>query len=124
MSKLQFAPRQKILVEIKSPVPKENIAETIFYDVPARYMLQLQAEMKAYCCNELWFVCSTAASETVTVVWYDDTLWNKAWNVVIDLYDEDKPNIPTKLHPSVKELHFAISNLRKSAASSYVNYKQ
>ena len=69
---------RKIMVEIKSPVPKENIAETIFYDVPACYMLQLQAEMKAYSCNELWFVCSTAVSKTVTIVRYDETLWNKA----------------------------------------------
>ena len=101
------------MVEIKSPVPKENIAETIFYDVPAHYMLQLQAEMKAYSCNELWFVCSMAVSETVTIVWYDETLWNKAWDVLINLYDNEKLNIPTKLHASVKDLRLSISKSKE-----------
>ena len=101
------------MVEIKSPVPKENIAEMIFYNVPARYMLQLQAEMKAYSCNELWFVCSTAVSETVTIVRYDKTLWNKAWDVLINLYDDEKPNIPMKLHASVKDLCLSISKSKE-----------
>ena len=104
---------RKIMVEVKSPVPKENIAETIFYDVPTRYMLQLQVEMKAYSCNELWFVCSMAVSETVTVVRYDDNLWNKAWDVLVNLYDKEKPNIPTKLHPSIKNLRLAISQSKE-----------
>ena len=104
---------RKIMVEVKSPVPKENIAEMIFYDVPTHYMLQLQAEMKAYSCNELWFICSTAVRETVTVVRYDENLWNKASDVLVNLYDEEKPNIPTKLHPSIKNLCLAISQSKE-----------
>ena len=87
---------RKIIVEVKSPVPKENVTEMIFYDVPAHYMLQLQVEMKAYSCNELWFICSMAVSKTVTIVRCDENLWNKAWDVLINFYDEEKPNIPTK----------------------------
>ena len=43
---------QKIVVEIKSPTPQENVAETIFYEIPNRYVPQVQAEMKAYRCLE------------------------------------------------------------------------
>ena len=56
---------QKILVEIKSPVPQENVAETIFYQVPSRYVPQVQAQLKACMCKELWLLCSTATSATV-----------------------------------------------------------
>ena len=101
------------MVEIKSPVPKENIAEMILYNIPVCYMLQLQVEMKAYSCKELCFVCSTAVSKTVTIVWYDETLWNKAWDVLINLYDDEKPNIPTKLHPSIEDLRLSISKSKE-----------
>ena len=85
------------MVEIKSPVPQENVAETIFYKVPNRYMPQVQAQLKAYMCNELWFVCSTAISASVIVVYFADKLWELIWNVVLDLYASDKPKIPTRL---------------------------
>ena len=34
---------RRILVEFKYPVPQENVAETIFYEVPSRYMPQIQS---------------------------------------------------------------------------------
>ena len=71
---------RKIVVEIKSPVPQENIAKTIFYEVPAQYMPQLQVELTAYLACELWLVCSMAISTTVIVVNYDEALWMKTSN--------------------------------------------
>ena len=44
---------RKIVVEIKSLTPQENVTETIFYEIPNRYVPQVQSEMKAYGCLEL-----------------------------------------------------------------------
>ena len=96
----------------------------IFYDVPARYMLQLQAEMKAYSCNELWFVCFMAVSETVTIVRYDETLWNKAWDVLINLYDNEKPTYQRNYMQVSKIYTCQFQNQRKSVASFYVKFQQ
>ena len=85
---ITFTAKEDSLVESKSPVPQENIAETIFYEVPARYVLQVQLQLKAYNCTELWLVCSTAISYSVIVVYFDEDLWNNIWTVVIDLYGE------------------------------------
>ena len=104
---------RRILVEIKSPVPKENIAETLHYEVPNRYMFQLQAEMKAYSCEEVWYVCSTAPSETITIVYFNEELWNTIWQMVIDLYDKDTPNLPTKLHPLIKPTKLMIAESKR-----------
>ena len=66
-----------ILIEIKSSVPQENIAETIFYDVLNCYVPQVQSQLKAYGCEELWLICSTAISATVICVYFDNNLWKK-----------------------------------------------
>ena len=68
---------------MKSPVPQENVAETLFYEISSRYVAQTKAELRAYKCSELWLVCSAAMSATVIVVYYDQELWTKFWNVVI-----------------------------------------
>ena len=107
---------RRIVVEIKSPVPQENVAETIYYDVPARYMPQIQAEMTAYLCDELWLVCSTAISASVIVVYKDEELWNNIWERVKQLYDLTKPNIPTRLDPQVKALKLQIVQSIKSSS--------
>ena len=104
---------RKILVEIKSPVPKENVTETVYYDVPNRYMAQVQAEMKAYCCEELWFLCSTPQSASVSVVYFDSDLWEKIWGLVKCLYEPEKPTVPTKLHPTVKDIKLSISRSKQ-----------
>ena len=103
-----------ILVEIKSPVPQENVTETLFYEIPSRYMPQTQAELRAYKCSELWLVCSTAMSATVIVVYYDQDLWNKFWSLVIELYEPEKPTIPTKLHKSLPDIRRSISSSKKT----------
>ena len=103
-----------ILVEMKSPVPLENIAETLFYEVPSRYVPQIQAELRAYKCTELWLLCSTALSATVLIVYYDDGLWEKLWVVAVELYEPEKPNIPMKLHKSLQDIRFSIANSKKT----------
>ena len=100
---------RKIVVEIKSPFPQENIAETLFYEIPNRYIPQIQAETRAYNCTELWLICSTTISATVISAQFDQKIWTTLWNLTCELYDKQKPNIPTKLHPAIKELKLAIS---------------
>ena len=107
---------RKIVVEIKSPFPQENIAETLFYKIPNRYVPQIQAEMRAYNCEELWLICSTANSATVLSSQFDKKIWTKLWDLTCELYDKEKPNIPTKLHPSIKELKLAISERKKTSS--------
>ena len=36
-------------------------------------------------------------------------------NLTCELYDKQKPNIPTKLHPAIKELKLAISERKKTS---------
>ena len=101
---------RKIVVEIKSPTPQENVAETIFYDIPNRYVPQVQSEMKAYGCLELWLICSTAISASIIVVQFDSDLWKHLWDLTVELYTVEKPNIPTKLHESVKQLKLELAS--------------
>ena len=54
-----------------------------------------------------------AVSKTVNNCPVYETLWNKAWDVLINLYDDEKPNIPTKLHASVKDLYLSISKSKE-----------
>ena len=100
---------QRIVIEIKSPTPQKNIAETLFYEVPNRYFPQLQSELKAYKCTELWLLCSTAISATVIIVLFDEHIWNRIWDLTCALYQPDNPNIPTRLHADVKQLKIDIS---------------
>ena len=104
---------QKIAVEIKSPTPHENVAETIFYDVPNRYVPQILSEMKAYGCEELWLVCSTAISASVISYQFDNDLWMSFWNLAWKLYSAESPNIPTKLDESIKQLKLDISSSKQ-----------
>ena len=101
---------RKIVVEIKSPTPQENVTETIFYEIPNRYVPQVQSEMKAYGCLESWLLCSTAISASVIVVQFDEDLWKCLWDLTVQLYAPEKPNIPTKLHESVKELKLEVAS--------------
>ena len=104
---------RRIVVEIKSPVPQDNVPETLFYEVPSRHMPQLQSELKAYSCSELWLVCSTGVSATVTVVNYDAELWDSIWDLCETLYSPEKPVVPTKLHPSLKDLRLQIAHSKQ-----------
>ena len=104
---------RRIVVEIKSLIPQDHVPETLFYEVPSRYMPQLQSELKAYSCSELWLVCSTGVSATVIVVNFDGTLWDSIWNLCETLYSPEKPVVPTKLHPSLKDLRLQIAESKQ-----------
>ena len=108
---------RRILIEFKSPVPQENVAETIFYEVPNRYMPQLQSQMKAYMCEEVWLICSTAVSATTIMVYFDANLWEKMWTLLLELYGPDKPKIPTRVHPATKEIRLLISQSKQTHTS-------
>ena len=99
---------RRILIEFKSPVPQENVAETIFYEVQNRYMPQLQSQLKAYMCEEVWLVCSTSVSATAIVVYFDADLWTNIWSLLLEFYGPEKPKIPTQVHPSTKQLRLQI----------------
>ena len=101
---------RKIVVEIKSPTPQENVAETLFYEIPNRYVPQVQSEMKAYGCLESWLICSTVISASVIVAHFDPDLWKSLWDMTSELYVAKKQNIPTKLHQSVKQLKIEIAS--------------
>ena len=105
---------RRIVVEIKSPVPQQNVPETIYYEVPTRYVPQIQAELKAYDCSELWLVCSTAVSASVIVVNYDNILWESIFKIVEELYGPEKPVIPTRLHGHLKDLRATIAKSKKT----------
>ena len=103
-----------IAVEIKSPFPQPNVPENIYYDIPTRYVPQIQAELKAYNCSELWLVCSTAVSASVIVVNYDNILLESIFAIVEELYGPEKPPLPTCLHRNVKDLRVTIANSKKT----------
>ena len=105
---------RRIVVEIKSPVPQQNVPETIYYEVPTRYVPQIQAELKAYDCSELWLVCSTAISTSVIVINYDNILWESIFKIMEELYGPEKPVIPTRLHGHLKDLRVTIAKSKKT----------
>ena len=107
---------RKVVVEIKSPTPQENVAETIFYEVPNRYVPQILSEMKAYGCEELWLVCSTAISASVITYQFDNDLWTSFWDLSWKLYSAENPNIPTKLDESIKKLKMDISSSKQKCS--------
>ena len=65
---------QKIIIEIKSPYPSEDLPENVYYEVPPRHIPQLLAEMEAYNSSELWLVCSIKWSCTFISVQFDEDL--------------------------------------------------
>ena len=105
---------RRILGEFKSLVSQENVAETIFYEVPSRYMPQVQSQLKANVCEELRLICSTSVSATVIVVYFDENLWDNIWTLSVDLYGPEKPKISTHIHPTTKQLQLQISQTKKT----------
>ena len=105
---------QKILLEIKSPFPSDDVPDSVYYEVPARHVPQLLAGMKAYKCFELWLVCSIKRSCSVIIVTFDDKLWSLLWNLVVEFYTDEKPKIPTRLHPQLQDIKLMISKYTRT----------
>ena len=83
--------------------------ESVYYGVPARHVPQLLAEMKAYNCLELWLVCSIKRSCSVIVVTFAEDLWALLWKLAVEFYTDEKPKIPTRLHPQLQDVKLMIS---------------
>ena len=115
----QIHSKRKIVVEIKSPTPQENVAETIFYEVPNRYVPQLLVELQAYNCAEVWLLCSMPVSASLIEMKNNSHLWAQLWELCCFLYADEKQNVPTKLHPAVKDLKLAIAN-KKNRISKFL----
>ena len=105
---------RKILLEIKSPFPSEDVPESVYYEVPVRHIPQLLAEMKAYNCFELWLVCSIKRSCSVIVVTFDPELWSSIWKLAMELYADEIPKIPTRLHLHLQEIKLMISKYTRT----------
>ena len=105
---------RKIIVEIKSPFPQDEIPENVYYQVPVRHVPQILAEMEAYNSSKLWLVCSIQRSCTVISVDFDEHLWANIFSIVKELYAEEKPKVPTKLHQDLKDLRLRISSFTQT----------
>ena len=86
----------------------------MYYEVPAKHVPQLLVEMKAYKCFKLWLVCSIKRSCSVIVVTFDDELWSLLWNLVVEFYADEKPKIPTRLHPQLQDIKLMISKYTRT----------
>ena len=70
--------------------------------------------MEAYNSSELWLVCCIKQSYTFISIQFDEDLWNLIWNTVTELYADEKPKMPTKIHPSISDLHMHIASFTRS----------
>ena len=66
--------------------------------------------MQAYNCPEVWLMSSTPVSASLIEMKNNSELWTQLWELCCCLYADEKQNVPTKLHPSVKNLKLAIAN--------------
>ena len=113
---------RKIIIEIKSPYPSEDLPENVYYKVPPRPVPQLLAEMEAYNLSELWLVCCIKWSCTFISIQFDEDLWNSIWNTVTELYADEKPKMPTKIHPSISDYACVSLHLPDQTMSLCVKY--
>ena len=102
--------KKNILIEIKSPFLMKENPHVTTYDIPVRYIPQLLCEMEVWESSELWLLCGTMESVMLFQCFHDKPLLQKLFSMKDDLYTSEKPNIPTRLHPSVPEMK---ENLRK-----------
>ena len=80
-------------------------------------MPQLQSQLKAYMCEEVWLVCSTSISTTTIVVYFDAELWTNIWSLLLEFYRPEKLKIPTRVHPSTKQLWLQILQSKQTHSS-------
>ena len=100
---------KRIGVEVKSPYPDPNNPQNIYYDIRPRNVPQVEAEMIVLEADELWLLCGGQQSIVAMRQMLHEDLWAKLLSVGIDLYGEDKPNVPTHLHPTTRDLWHMLS---------------
>ena len=96
--------RKKIAVEVKCHYPSDDFPKFPMYRLPTRYVLQMLAEMAVHGAEELWLLSYTLYSMTVSVVYFDVTLWEKLLHLTESKYGGENVAISMKLHPASKSL--------------------
>ena len=91
-------------IEAKSLYPDGNIPDYMFYDTPQRYVQQVQAQMVVLDAQYLLLLCGGRNSVIAMKQRFDQKLWDKSLFLADQLYGEEKPNVPTRLHPLTWEL--------------------
>ena len=114
----RFLPEHKhIAIEVKSPYPDSESPDNVYYEVRPRNVLQIEAEMIALGTDELWLLCGGKQSVVAMKQVFDKTLWQELLKVASDLYKDDKPNVPTCLHASTRDLRHMLTNFAKNNSS-------
>ena len=96
--------RKKIAVEVKCHYPSDDFPKFLMYRLPTRYVLQMLAEMAVHGAEELWLLSYTLYSMTVSIVYFDVTLWEKLLHLTESKYGGENVSISMKLHPASKSL--------------------
>ena len=102
--------KKSIVVEFKSPFATKENPHVTTYDIPLWYVPQILCEMEAWESSELWLLCGTKQSVTLFQCYHDKRLLDNLLSTKNDLYGQEKPNIPTRLHPSVDNLKSQMKN--------------
>ena len=102
--------KKSIVVEFKSPFATKENPHVTTYDIPLRYVPQILCEMEAWESSELWLLCGTKQSVTLFQCYHDKRLLDNLLSTKNDLYGQEKPNIPMRLHPSVDNLKSQMKN--------------
>ena len=104
-------------IEVKSPFPDNNIPDYMFYQIPPRYVLQVEAQMVVLESEELLLLCGGKNTVIAMRQRFDRNLWETALNAAIDMYGDEKPKVPTRLHPITRSLRELVSNFSSSNSS-------
>ena len=79
--------------------------------------LKLRQKMIVLETDELWLLCGGQQSVVAMRQMLHENLWAKLLSVCIDLYGEDKPNVPTRLHPLTRDLRHMLSAFSQTNSS-------
>ena len=95
--------------------------KTVYYDVPNWYMAQVQVEnekrIDAKNCGSFAPHHKVLPSPLFTLT---VTYGKKIWGLMKCLYEPEKPTVPTKLHPTVKDIKLSISRSKQEKHKIFV----
>ena len=86
--------RKKIAVKVKCHYPSDDFPKFPMYRPPTRYVPQMLAEMAVHGAEELWLLSYTLYSMTVSIVYFDITLWEKLLHLTESKYGGKNVVIP------------------------------
>ena len=95
---------KRIVVEAKCIFPSDDFPKFPNYKLPIRHVTQCLCELVAYKADELWLISFTMYSVTLIIVYFNQELWDKLFELAEDKYGIDQPKMPMKLHPLSKQL--------------------